>query len=187
MNNNHQPVGEIIEVLDSEDEDNGLSPSIVPPSLGARMSFHLVVPGQPRPLERARFFNGGIGNRSLHLTKRIKAMALSVTNNSIMFGTGIPVSVVIDFYRARPSSDFVARRRLPGNLKPKALQENFIAGDPADIDNLAKLILDALNKAVYQDDRQVVNLAVRKLRDNEGVCMGRTVISVSKYFSSIAP
>ena len=183
MNNEEHPVEEIIELLDSDDEDNDLAVVGLPPPMAT--SFHLVIPGQPRPLERARFFNGGIANRSQPTTRRIKAMALAVTNHSIMFEAGIPVSVIIDFYRARPCSDFVARRRLPGNLKPKALLEDCIAGDPADIDNLAKLILDALNKAVYQDDRQVVSLAVRKLRDSEGTCMGRTVISVSMYSSTI--
>ena len=184
MNNNQQAPREIIELLDSDDDDSVLSAIAQRPAVAT--TFHLVVPGQPRPLERVRFFNGGIGNRSQPTTRRIKTMALALTNNTIMFGACIPVSIAIDFYRARPTSDFVARRRLPGNLKPAALLSDCVASDPADIDNLAKLILDALNKAVYEDDRQVVNLAVRKLRDNVGACTGRTVVNVSVYSSSIA-
>ena len=180
--NDPPTIAEIVDLLDSDDDgdDDGLTFASPP-------FFHLVVPGQPRPLERSRFFNGGIGNRSRSAINQIKAMALAATSNSIMFGAGVPVCVSIDFYRARPLSDFVARRRGAGNLKPQALATNCTAGDTADIDNLAKLILDSLNQVVYQDDRQVVQLSARKLRDDEGTCNGRTVIRVFMYSNRAIP
>ena len=47
-----------------------------------------------------------------------------------------------------------------------------------DNDNLAKLLLDAVKGVLYEDDAQVVDLQIIKLRDNEGLCEGRIAIQV---------
>ena len=48
---------------------------------------------------------------------------------------------------------------------------------PPDIDNLLKLVLDALNTVVYQDDRQVLEVKMRKHLNSDNP---RTVFSVFK-------
>lgn len=45
--------------------------------------------------------------------------------------------------------------------KEEALRQNFIPGKP-DVDNMAKIVLDALNGVVYKDDVLVKNLNVQK-------------------------
>jgi Holliday junction resolvase RusA-like endonuclease len=60
------------------------------------------------------------------------------------FGHGEPLYVAITFYMRRP-------RRGP---------DHPIKG--RDLDNMAKLMLDALNGLVYPDDAQVVEMHVRK-------------------------
>ena len=50
-----------------------------------------------------------------------------------------------------------------------------------DIDNLAKLVLDALNGIAHSDDKQVVKLVAHKLIDTVGACGGRTVVEVAPF------
>lgn len=63
---------------------------------------------------------------------------------------GVPVVVRI-----------VCERKLP-NSRPKRVTSEHDLGKP-DMDNVAKLVLDALNGVAYEDDTQVVRLVVAKL------------------------
>lgn len=47
-----------------------------------------------------------------------------------------------------------------------------------DLDNMAKLVLDALNKVAYADDYQVVGLNLRKIQTTQD--QARTVISLAE-------
>lgn len=58
-----------------------------------------------------------------------------------------PVALALDYVFDRPAS---ARRRLAPDVRP-------------DIDGLVKHQLDALNRILWQDDAQIVDLHVRKL------------------------
>lgn len=49
----------------------------------------------------------------------------------------------------------------------------------ADVDNLCKFVLDALNKVLYADNRQIIGLTARKALD-EPDSSGRIVVEVSK-------
>lgn len=53
-------------------------------------------------------------------------------------------------------------RELPKSASEKRIQENDL--QKPDIDNVAKLIMDALNGYAYKDDSQIVELNIRKLR-----------------------
>lgn len=53
------------------------------------------------------------------------------------------------------------------------------------MDNLAKFVLDSMNKLVYEDDKQVVKLVVCKLFDSEHGCNGRTVVELAKFDEKI--
>jgi len=58
-----------------------------------------------------------------------------------------PLSVSISFFK----------------LKPKSYSKKIVHWDKKpDLDNLAKLVLDAMNKIFYQDDAQIVELTCRK-------------------------
>ena len=54
---------------------------------------------------------------------------------------------------------------------------------PPDIDNLLKLILDALNNLVYRDDRQVLEVNMRKKLNSDDP---RTVVAVFKIMEVTA-
>ena len=140
--------------------------------------FNLTVRGQPKSLPRVRFFHGGIFNSAKRhlLAMHLAALdALPGPQKPPLYPVGTAVDAKIFFYLKRPNSDFVGNRRAPGNLKPHAASNQIVPFGP-DIDNLAKLVLDALNGIVYHDDKQVVKLELYKLRDNEMMCTGRTQV-----------
>ena len=69
--------------------------------------------------------------------------------------------------------------RTENRLRPKALSlEETMAPVKPNIDNLAKFLLDALTGVLFEDDAQVVELQMFKLRDSVGLCNGRVAIDV---------
>ena len=77
--------------------------------------------------------------------------------------------MTIWFYVKRLTEDFKSSKRGLGRLKSIAAR---MCSPPigCDIDNLAKVALDAMNEIVYDDDKQVFHLVLYKLRDNDGEC-----------------
>ena len=65
-----------------------------------------------------------------------------------------PLRVTLDFYEIRPKSHF-RTGKYAGELKASAPKYNT---SRRDVDNLCKFILDALNKRLYDDDSQLVEL-----------------------------
>lgn len=63
------------------------------------------------------------------------------------FEDGTPIRLAAVFYRRRPKS--TPKRKIYPTTKP-------------DIDNMYKLLSDALNKFVYRDDSQVTTLMLKK-------------------------
>ena len=55
-----------------------------------------------------------------------------------------------------------------------------------DTDNMGKFLLDALTGALYEDDSQVVDLHMFKLRDNDGLCNGKVAIEVCTWKKTAA-
>jgi hypothetical protein len=70
-----------------------------------------------------------------------------------------------------------ARERLQGEEVPTAQDLSvliiyFYLGETAlDVDNIAKLLLDGLKGVLFQDDRQVAELQVRKSRFSAGLSL----------------
>lgn len=50
----------------------------------------------------------------------------------------------------------------------------------ADIDNLCKFVLDALNDVLYADDRQIIELTATKCFDTAACLIGRTIVTITK-------
>lgn len=163
---------EVIELSSDSEEEQSDSPV-----------FELTVHGKPTALPRPRFFQRGIWNKAKPNMAHISQCARTVINTvdgAVLFPADVPVTMVIEFYTRRPLQDFVGNKRKLGNLRPQAAVNQFLPIGP-DVDNLAKLVMDALNGIVYSDDRQVVVLETCKLRDNHGLCNGRTKIIVTKH------
>lgn len=64
-----------------------------------------------------------------------------------------PLEVIVTAYWLWPKSMSEKKRRTYG--------AQYFTGRP-DVDNVAKLLGDALNSIVWRDDSQIVNLSVRK-------------------------
>lgn len=77
-------------------------------------------------------------------------------DSGLLFPAGTPLKVTIKAYMIVPSSASKKRRdaMLRGDVRPLKTP---------DVDNVAKIILDALNGIAYKDDSQVVTLSVDKL------------------------
>lgn len=103
--------------------------------------------GKPRP----RFTTSG-GFVRAYTPKPAKEYEKRIRDMYLQSGAGPmegPVQVLIDVYRALPKS------------RPKRLESEQDISKP-DIDNVAKIVLDALNGAAWKDDSQVVSLIVEK-------------------------
>jgi Holliday junction resolvase RusA-like endonuclease len=83
---------------------------------------------------------------------------------SYIYNSNIPLSINIQIYKSVNKSFYNSkgllnekgRQAINGELKPI---------NKPDVDNCAKLILDALNTVAYPDDKQVVELLVSKRYD----------------------
>ena len=95
----------------------------------------------------------------------------------LVFNADQPVAVDMKFFMRRPNDHFKSKDR------SNTLKTNLPFAHTAkpDVDNLIKFMLVAMNKIVYEDDKQVVKLVVYKLCDNEGDCQGRTVLTVEPF------
>ena len=87
--------------------------------------------------------------------------------------------IKIMFYLKRPKNHFKSSIPGSGRIRPK-FKSPRCQSTRTDVDNMAKFVLDALNAKLYVDDRQVVELHVMKMYDNEEECLGRTKIWITK-------
>ncbi len=113
------------------------------------MTIYFTVPGNPQPKQRARVVNG-------HSYTPRKTISAETT-------------VALYCLRALRSPRFSGALRV---------ELRFYRSDNrrVDTDNLAKLVLDALNGVAWLDDSQIVRLSVEKHVDRENP---RTEVEVS--------
>lgn len=113
---------------------------------------NIVVPGRPVPLSRPRFANGRAYtcDKSRAAQADIGAMASPCFHGDI----GGDVVVELDFVYDVPKSWPKHKR---DKAHGQALRPRY-----ADVDNLAKQVLDGLNGIAYADDMQVVSLFCSK-------------------------
>ena len=119
------------------------------------------VPGQPKGKARARTVRRG-GGKSFSYTPEgtvlyenlIKTCYLQDAGH-VLFNDGQPLAVSITAFYEVPKSYSKKKKQemLDGQLYPTK---------KPDIDNIAKCVLDALNKLAYRDDTQVVRLHMEK-------------------------
>lgn len=116
------------------------------------------IPGEPRGWARARTGGGKFFTDSK--TRSEKAtVAWWAKKAGAVIADG-PLQLTIIAYQGIPKSASKKRRAamLSGAERPTK---------KPDSDNLAKLTMDALNKVVWRDDTQVVDLTVRKFWSDE--------------------
>jgi len=93
------------------------------------------------------------------------------------------ISLKIIFRMPRPNAHFVGNKRSPDRLRTTAPKWMIDSKRAADVDNLAKFVLDSFNGIMYEDDHQVVALSVIKVIDNHGYCTGGTDILIQQVES----
>ena len=117
-------------------------------------SFALTVYGPPRPLLRPRFANGRAYDpiKNKHAKKSIasaaRAKLFHAQPKTIFTG---PLCAQLTFYLPKPKS------KIRKNSTPYPYPDC-----KPDIDNLEKLIYDALNGIVYKDDGQIIDAILKK-------------------------
>jgi Holliday junction resolvase RusA-like endonuclease len=129
-----------------------------------------IIPGKPVGKGRPRFTKGGTPytpeKTRAYETKA--AIIYKLAARGYKFPRHVPVSVTIRAFYGVPASDTKRQRerKLTGAVLPCK---------KPDIDNVTKIILDALNGLAYEDDAQVVKITAEKFYSDRP----RVEISVS--------
>jgi Holliday junction resolvase RusA-like endonuclease len=97
-----------------------------------------------------------------------------------IFTKDIPCVLEIEFYRRLPNESFVADDRKRSLRDALSRLWNCEDTKTPDVDNLAKMYLDALQEIVYENDSQVSKLIATKMLDVEPPHEGRTLIWVKR-------
>lgn len=135
--------------------------------------INFTVPGKPQGKARARTgYNPVIGRVTSHTPEAtanyenwIKTCYINARQERFSDGIPIKASIVAFFEPPKSTSKKQRQEMLAGRLMPTK---------KPDIDNIAKVVLDALNGLAYKDDTQVVTLELQKLYAEEEkleVCM----------------
>lgn len=113
-----------------------------------------VVPGAPRGKERPRFSDGGVYTPRATRDYQEQVAWLAHRARGPAKPWGGPVLVEIDAVHVIPKSWTKAEREAAGHAAPVRAP---------DLDNVAKAVLDACNGVLWDDDRQVASLLVRRV------------------------
>jgi Holliday junction resolvase RusA-like endonuclease len=127
-------------------------------------TLYFEVEGQPQPKARAAPSRRGVFyNPSKFLETEFGAVYKAVFQDSLPPCTGV---------------HFCKKKLLRVNLQFLFAESTPVLRTP-DIDNLSKLVLDALNRVAYEDDRQVVALSASKMVAS-GLSVGRTIVEITE-------
>ena len=128
------------------------------PTEWARLAI-FKIPGKPQPKGRPRFFPVSktavrtyTDDRTRAYEERVGLAATGAFRGHDVIPKGVPVHVRIVAVHRRPKS--LHRKKDPEGRLLKATHGG------GDIDNHAKIILDACNSIIYTDDAQVCSLRV---------------------------
>lgn len=127
-----------------------------------KKQFIFTVYGEPRGKGRPRFTRNGHTYTPAETATYEQVVRLTFKGKypqAIPFEKDVPLKVVIYAWFSIPKSVSKTKRELmeKGYIKPTK---------KSDADNIAKIILDSLNKIAYYDDSQVVNLQIIKKYSN---------------------
>ena len=119
------------------------------------MEFKIEIPGVPVAKGRPRVCKYGTytPKKTLEAEKYIQQSWDAKYGN--LKPTGKPLAVQIAFYMPIPKS---TTKKAMADILDGKIQHT----KKPDLDNMAKTVLDALNKAAYKDDGQVFMLSVKK-------------------------
>ena len=118
--------------------------------------IRFVIPGKPSGKGRPRFYGGhAVTPENTREYEKMTAMLFRASARGEKFTDKVPIRVSIE-----------ACYRIPAKAT-KAQKEKIASGElmpciKPDADNIAKIILDSLNKVAWDDDAQVTELTIQK-------------------------
>lgn len=121
--------------------------------------IRFTVPGEPRGKGRPRFARQGQHVRTYTDDKTaayedVIRLAYTSQCHGILFEKDEPLRLIILAYMKMPQASRVKTRQM--------LEDRIRPTKKPDGDNIAKVVLDALNKVAYPDDKQIVDIRVCK-------------------------
>lgn len=128
-----------------------------------RTMIMFTIPGKPQPKERPRVTRSGY-SFTPQKTKDYEAKVREEAKKSKLLPQSpikqTPLKMILWCYMGIPKSWSKKKTALAmnGTLKPYTRP---------DIDNLGKIVMDALNGVAYEDDSQIVQLVINKVYSDE--------------------
>ncbi len=145
--------------------DNGTAQENSPEGIvGGYKELTFEVYGKPKAKQRPRF-DSRTGNvytpKGTKNKEFLVGMAYKSSCHGMMFDRDEAVYMRVDEYFGIPKSVSKKKRKqmMDGEIRPM--------GRMGDVENIAKLVMDALNGVAYPDDSQVVELWCRKFYGEE--------------------
>ncbi|MBR2132024.1 MAG: RusA family crossover junction endodeoxyribonuclease [Oscillospiraceae bacterium] len=136
-------------------------------------SVRYTIPGKPKGKSRPRFGKGSVyTDEKTKDYERLSKALYKKASKGITFPQGTPVRVDITACFPVPSK---ANKKLRQEMESGARLPML----RPDTDNIAKIILDSLNKTAYLDDAQVVETHVQKKYSKEP-CVTVTVEEIKE-------
>lgn len=141
------------------------------------VTFH--VPGRPQGKARARTFYSPAAGKSISVTpdktvlyeNLIKGQYIQAAEGMYMeSGTSVALRIVARFLPPKSKSKKVQSQMLEGKILPLK---------KPDMDNIVKVVADALNGVAYRDDTQIVLVVAKKAYS----AMEGLDITVEEYIS----
>ena len=126
--------------------------------------------GFPRPMQRPRIsrkINGHFYSPSkVHVNSFVQATMNAINSSTAAHQFDLndpskPVAIVVNFYFARPKNHF-RESKLDMELRVPKNAPHFVTKKP-DIDNLVKLVLDALQNLFHSDDKSIAHICAKKI------------------------
>ena len=126
--------------------------------------------GVPRPMHRARIANKNNAHlfspNDDNMNSFISAVETALKNSKSkphfdIENTAGPVELIVNFYFARPQAHFVWDSQTGTHRVPSSAP-HFVTKKP-DVDNLVKLVMDALQNLFYRKDQCVAHINAKKL------------------------
>ena len=118
----------------------------------------VIIEGEPVAQGRPRFTKGGHAYdpaRSREYKDIVAAHAKLAMNEREIFSRETPLACVMSIFVKMP-------KRFTRTQRQEAEKKGLRPVRKPDIDNIAKILMDALNGIVYEDDAQIVSLGCRK-------------------------
>lgn len=122
------------------------------------MTFKLTIPGEPKGKGRPRFTRQGhtfTPQATANYENLVKVLFVQAYPDTQPIPQGTPCTARLTAYFAIPQS---AGKKKSADMESGGIRPT----KKPDTDNIAKIVLDALNGLAYHDDSQVVDLTVIK-------------------------